>query len=103
MPAGGHEPLAGVRHASPHGRLGQRMFLYALSYGNPYEPTQHCVLFLAAKRPLSGTEALQLGIEAVSDDSLGNEWVEAVAHGTICGPLEVDGKLAQPSIAVMVD
>lgn len=79
------------------------MFVYALSYCNPYDPAQHCVLFLAAKRPLGETEALASGVEAVSVDSLGHEWVEAVAQGTVCGPIEVDGRLAQPSIAVYVD
>lgn len=79
------------------------MYLYALSYANPYDLTQHCVLFVASKRPLSTEETLSSGIEAVGDDSLGHEWVEAVAHGSVCGPVEVDGRLVQPTIAVYVD
>jgi len=79
------------------------MFIYALSYRNPYDEAKPLVLFLAAERLLSETEALTAAVTAVRGDALGNEWVEAVAGGSLCGPLEIDGALGQPTIAIVVE
>lgn len=79
------------------------MYIYALSYRNPYNQGELFALFLAAERLLPAAEALAKAVEAVGRDGLGHEWVEAVAGGAICGPLQIDGKLAQPTIAVVIE
>lgn len=79
------------------------MYIYALSYRNPHEDTRPFVLFLAAERLLSASEAISAAVETVRGDALGNEWVDAVSDGSLCGPLEVEGTLRQPTFAIMVD
>ncbi|MCC7494820.1 MAG: hypothetical protein IT204_20865 [Fimbriimonadaceae bacterium] len=79
------------------------MYIYALGYRNPYQGDKPFVLFLAAQRLLRRDEALAAAVETVRNDSFGNEWVDAVSQGALCGPLEVDGNLPQPTIAVVVD
>jgi hypothetical protein len=79
------------------------MNVYALSYRNPHDPARPFVLFLASARHLEQDEALAAAIETVKADGLGHEWVEAVANGSVCGPLEIEGELRQPSIAVAVE
>lgn len=79
-----------------------RMYLYALTYGNPYEDGRPFVLFVAAERLIEEQEARASAVEAVRNDNLGNEWVEAVANGVLSGPVEIEGALRQPSIAVVV-
>ncbi len=79
------------------------MLIYALSYRNPYDEAKPLVLFVAAERLLSETDVLTAGVTAVRADALGNEWVEAVAGGSVCGPLEIDGTLGQPTIAIVVE
>ena len=79
------------------------MYIYALSYTNPYKQDEVFALFLAAERLLTRNEAVAKAVEVVTGDNLGNEWVEAVAQGALGGPLHVDGKITQPTIAVMVD
>jgi len=79
------------------------VYIYALSYQNPYNREELFALFLASPRMLTPTEATTKAVEAVTVDGLGNEWVEAVAQGAVCGPLRIEGKLPQPSIAIVVD
>ena len=79
------------------------MNIYALSYRNPHDPAKPFVLFVSAPRRLEEDEALAAAIEAVKNDGLGNEWLEAIAQGSLCGPLEIVGELRQPSIAVAVE
>ena len=79
------------------------MYIYALSYRNPYDDAQIVVLFLASRRLLEHGEAVGAAISAVTQDALGHEMVEAVEHGTLVGPLEISGNLIQPSIAVTVE
>ncbi len=78
------------------------MNVYALSYRNPHEPTTPFVIFIASERLIDLAEARASAIEAVQADGLGNEWLEAIADGLLCGPLELDGTLRQPSIAVVI-
>lgn len=79
------------------------MNVYALTYRNPHDPGTSFVLFVTSKRHLDEAEALASAIEAVKSDGLGNEWLEAIANGSVCGPLEIEGELRQPSIAVVVE
>ncbi len=79
------------------------MNVYALSYRNPHDSAKPFVLFVTSGRHLDEDEALAAAIEAVKADGLGNEWLEAIANGSLCGPLEIDGELKQPSIAVAVE
>lgn len=79
------------------------MNVYALSYRNPHDPSKPFVLFLVSDRHLEQSEALAAAIETVKTDGLGNEWLEAIAAGSLCGPLEIEGELRQPSIAVAVE
>ena len=79
------------------------VYIYALSYRNPYNPGELFALFLAAERLLTVAEALARAVEAVGHDGLGHEWVEAVAGGAVCGPLQIDGRLSQPTIAVVIE
>lgn len=79
------------------------MYIYALTYANPHEDGKPFVLFLTSSRLLAEPDALAAAVDAVSADNLGHEWVDAVSHGTLCGPLVVDGRLSHPSIAVEVD
>jgi hypothetical protein len=79
------------------------VYIYALSYRNPYNPDEIFALFLASERLLPHNEAISKAVEVVAADALGNEWVEAVAEGALGGPLQVTGQLAQPTIAVTID
>jgi hypothetical protein len=78
------------------------VYIYALSYRNPYQPDELFALFLASERLLATPEALGKAAEAVARDGVGNEMVEAVTQGALCGPLQVSGQLSDPSIAVVV-
>lgn len=79
------------------------MYVYALTYRNPYEREQPFVLFLASQRLLDQTDAIAQAVSAVESDNLGHEWMEAVTQGVLAGPLEVDGSLIEPSIAICVE
>lgn len=79
------------------------MYIYALSYRNPYNQDEMFALFLASERLLPRPDAVAKAVEVVAGDNLGHEWVEAVAQGALAGPLHVDGKITQPTIAVLVD
>jgi hypothetical protein len=79
------------------------VYIYALSYRNPYSPSELFALFLAADRLLTNDEAMGRAVEQIREDNLGHEWVEAVAQGALCGPLQIDGRLSQPTIAVTVE
>lgn len=79
------------------------MYVYALGYRNPHHADQPFVLFLASKRLLTRDDAVQAALDTIAADALGNEWIEAVVQGALCGPLEIDGELRKPSIAVVVD
>lgn len=79
------------------------MYVYALSYPNPHGDPKPMTLFVASARLVTEDEALAAAVDAVINDSLGNEWVEAVTHASLCGPLEIEGQLRHPSIAVVVD
>ncbi|MBI2300519.1 MAG: hypothetical protein HYU66_16540 [Armatimonadetes bacterium] len=78
------------------------MYLYALTYRNPYQEGRPFVMFLASDRLLDVHEARLAAVEQVRADALGNEWLEAVADGELCGPVELEGTLRQPSIAMLV-
>lgn len=79
------------------------MFIYALSYPNPYDARELFALFVASRRPLDPDEAISYAVEAVTADGLGYEWVEAVAAASVAGPLLIEGSLSQPSVAIIVD
>lgn len=78
------------------------MYLYALVCRHPYESDRPFVMFVAAERLLDQTEARGAAIEAVNRDALGNEWIDVVADGQLSGPVEIEGVLRDPSIAVVV-
>jgi len=79
------------------------MNVYALSYRKPHDSAKPFVLFVTPAGISTKTRRWRAAIEAVKADGLGNEWLEAIANGSLCGPLEIDGELKQPSIAVAVE
>ena len=79
------------------------MYIYALSYVNPHHESRPFTLFLSTERLLNRDEAIRAAEEAIRADSLGLEMVEAARAGALCGPLEIDGQVRQPSIAVAVE
>jgi len=79
------------------------VFIYALSYPNPYDARELFALFVASQRPLEPDDVIGHAVQAVTADGLGHEWVEAVAAAAVAGPLLVEGTLSQPSVAIIVD
>lgn len=78
------------------------MYVYAVCCANPHEDDKAFFMFIASERFLPEDEVRAKAIDVVREDALGHEWVEALADSHVGGPLELEGGLKQPTIAVKI-